>query len=143
MRETVAFCGADITRRANAHRPCRRPDCNLRIDRRAAIHRKRHPEEITAPNPQCPDSISIEEVSRILDAAQQAASEELDWRSGIVDLQKLLGRESSMNARRDLWKNFELVGEYVGSGEQNVALHRLLMEEIARGAIRFRNECTW
>jgi hypothetical protein len=41
-----------------------------------------------------------------------------------------------MNARRELWANFGVVGDYKGSAEQNGDLHRLVMEEIARGAIK-------
>jgi len=100
------------------------------------IHRKNHPEESCPPNPEQPDTLTIEEVSRILDAAQAEATEDLPWRSGIVDLQKLLGNDASMSARRDLWRNFDLAGEYKGTAEQNIELHRLVMEEIAKGAIK-------
>jgi Rad3-related DNA helicase len=100
------------------------------------IHRKNHPAEIPATNPDHPESLSIDEVSRILDAAQAHATEELDWRSGIVDLQKLLGNDASRAARRELWANFGVIGDYTGTAEQNVELHRLVMEEIARGAIK-------
>jgi hypothetical protein len=100
------------------------------------IHRKRHPEDVPVPNPQQPDALSREEVERVLDAAAAQASEKLDWRSGIVDLQKLLGNDSSKAGRGDLWTNFECQGVYAGSAAQNVELHRLVMEEIAKGGIK-------
>jgi hypothetical protein len=100
------------------------------------IRRKNHPEESCPPNPQQPDALSIEEVSRILDAAQGQATEDLDWRSGIVDLQKLLGNDASMKGRREMWVGFGKADDYNGKADENIELHRLVMEEIAKGAIK-------
>jgi len=100
------------------------------------IHRKGHPAEIPATNPDYPSVISIEEVSRALDVAQKDAAEKLDWRSGIVDLQKLLGNNSSRSGRREMWVGFGKADDYTGTAEQNIELHRLVMEEIAKGAIK-------
>lgn len=108
----------------------------LSIRHLVGIHRKKHPQEIPQPNPQAPAALSIEEVSRILDDAEANATEDLAWRGSIVDLQKLLGNDSSMKGRREMWEHFGLDGYYTGTADQNTELHRRVMEEITKGAIK-------
>jgi hypothetical protein len=55
---------------------------------------------------------------------------ELNWRSSIVDLLKLLGIDSSYDNRKAL--ALELGDtRYSGSAEDNIGLHKAVMKELA------------
>jgi hypothetical protein len=75
--------------------------------------------------------MTLREAEEAVTAAAKAQSEPLDPLESIVDLQKAIGRDSSPAARKALWGEFELHGEYTGTAEQNRTLHRCVMEAIA------------
>ena len=57
-------------------------------------------------------------------------ADELNWRSSIVDLLKLLGIDSSYDNRKAL--ALELGDtSYSGSAEDNIGLHKAVMKELA------------
>jgi hypothetical protein len=54
-----------------------------------------------------------------------------NWRTSIVDLLKLLDMDSSLDARRQLGQELGVHAGADGSAEQNIALHRAVMQKLA------------
>lgn len=69
------------------------------------------------------------EVESVLDKVAADDPEKLNWKTSIVDLMKLLGLDSSREARKELWNDLVHEGEYTGSPQQNVKL----MDEVRKG----------
>ena len=59
------------------------------------------------------------------------SSQKLDWRHSIVDLMKLLGIDSSLNARKTLAQELHYTGDTSDSAAMNVWLHRQVMQKLA------------
>lgn len=76
-----------------------------------------------------PAPIPLGDVPAILDAMPGAAS--LNWRTSIVDLLKLLGLDSSLDARKELAKEIMYSNGEPGSAEWNIGLHKQVMSRIA------------
>ena len=53
-----------------------------------------------------------------------------NYRQSIVDLLKLLDLDSSLNARKELAEELNVKAGAPGSAEQNIALHRAVMQAI-------------
>jgi hypothetical protein len=60
-----------------------------------------------------------------------AEGKNLNWRTSIVDLMKLVGMESSLQERKDLAMELGYTGELEGSAEMNMWLHKAVMRELA------------
>ena len=54
-----------------------------------------------------------------------------NYKSSIVDLLKLLDLDSSLNARKELAEELGVNAGEPGSAEQNIALHRAVMDKLA------------
>lgn len=54
-----------------------------------------------------------------------------NWRTSIVDLLKLLDLDSSLNARKTLGEELNVHAGADGSAEQNIALHKAVMQKLA------------
>lgn len=54
-----------------------------------------------------------------------------NWRTSIVDLLKLLGLDSSLDARKELAAELNVQAGAHGSAEQNIALHKAVMRQLA------------
>ena len=54
-----------------------------------------------------------------------------NYQSSIVDLLKLLDLDSSLNARKELAKELNVHVGADGSAEENIALHKAVMEKLA------------
>jgi hypothetical protein len=54
-----------------------------------------------------------------------------NWRTSIVDLLKLLDLDSSLNARKELAQELNVHAGADGSAEENIALHRAVMQKLA------------
>lgn len=54
-----------------------------------------------------------------------------NWRTSIVDLLKLLGLDSSLNARKQLAEELNVHAGADGSAEQNIALQKAVMKALA------------
>ena len=76
------------------------------------------------------------DVEAALTARQQAKGAELNWRSSIVDLMKLLDLDSSLDNRKALATELGFAGALDGSAEMNQWLHRRVMEELARNGAK-------
>jgi Domain of unknown function (DUF3597) len=62
---------------------------------------------------------------------EMTAGKNLNWRTSIVDLMKLVGMESSLQERKDLAMELGYTGELEGSAEMNIWLHKAVMRELA------------
>jgi len=76
-----------------------------------------------------PTAISDVDVDAILSA--EAAGKDLNWRTSIVDLMKLLGIDSSLDNRKELATELGYTGALDGSAEMNIWLHKAVMRELA------------
>jgi hypothetical protein len=78
------------------------------------------------PQPAVLDEVDVEARLNALPGAS-----ELNWRSSIVDLMKLIGIDSSYDNRKQLATEFGNTS-YEGSAEDNIKLHRQTMQELAK-----------
>ena len=67
---------------------------------------------------------------------QAKGNPELNWKSSIVDLMKLLDLDSSLDNRKALATELGYTGALDGSAEMNLWLHRRVMEELAKNGAR-------
>ena len=79
-----------------------------------------------APQPEVLEPVDVEQR---LDAMPGAG--ELNWRSSIVDLLKLVGVDSDYQSRKELANELGNAG-YSGSAEDNILLHRQTMQALAK-----------
>jgi len=63
--------------------------------------------------------------------AQQKGNPDLNWRTSIVDLMKLLDIDSSLDNRKELARELGYTGELNGSAEMNIWLHKATMKQLA------------
>ena len=63
--------------------------------------------------------------------AEMAQGKDLNWRTSIVDLMKLLDIDSSLANRKELAQELGYTGELNGSAEMNIWLHKAVMRELA------------
>lgn len=80
------------------------------------------------PAPVQPQEVDIEAVLVELDGSD---GRDLNWRTSIVDLMKLVGLESSLPERKELAQELGYTGELDGSAEMNIWLHKRVMQELA------------
>jgi 3-oxoacyl-ACP reductase-like protein len=81
--------------------------------------------------PAAPTAITEVDVEAILAQAASESGEDLNWRTSIVDLMKLLDIDSSYANRKEL--AVELGdADYSGTAEENIALHKKVMQELAK-----------
>ena len=80
-----------------------------------------------APAPSQPP-VDIEAVLTNMAAKKGGAG---NWNSSIVDLLKLLDLDSSLDARKELAGELNVHVGADGSAEENVALHKAVMEKLA------------
>ncbi len=76
-------------------------------------------------------SIAVTDVDVAANLAQMAADKDLNWRTSIVDLMKLLGIDSSLANRKELATELGYTGTLDGSAEMNIWLHKATMRELA------------
>ena len=77
------------------------------------------------PTPQSVD------VGAVLENLAQAKGGGGNYKSSIVDLLKLLDLDSSLDARRELAEELNVNAGDHGSAEQNIALHKAVMQKLA------------
>jgi len=76
-----------------------------------------------------PTVIVVDVVAKLDEMAANNA-EDLDWKVSIVDLLKLLGMDSSYGHRKELAAEMGIEG-YEGSAEQNIVLHKIVLQKLA------------
>ena len=85
--------------------------------------------------PQTPtqtQSGSAVDVEQVLEAKlAEKGNPDLNWRTSIVDLMKLLDIDSSLDNRKQLAEELGYTGEKDGSAEMNIWLHKEVMRRLA------------
>jgi Domain of unknown function (DUF3597) len=71
------------------------------------------------------------ELNSILRGRARNSHQKLHWQSSIVDLLKLLDLDSGLYGRELLAKELGVDAGQLGSPAQNMALHKVLMKELA------------
>jgi hypothetical protein len=84
-----------------------------------------------APAAPAPVAMDAVDVAAHLDALAAANTQDLNWKTSIVDLMKLVGMESSLQERKDLAMELGYTGELEGSAEMNMWLHKQVLRELA------------
>lgn len=80
--------------------------------------------------PQQQQQVDVEQV--LGQIAQQKGNPQLNYKSSIVDLMKLLGIDSSLENRKELAQELGYTGELNGSAEMNIWLHKATMKQLAQ-----------
>jgi hypothetical protein len=76
-------------------------------------------------------SAAVGEQDVAANLAQMAEGRNLNWRTSIVDLMKLVGIDSSLDNRKELARELGYTGDLDGSAEMNIWLHKATMRELA------------
>jgi hypothetical protein len=75
-----------------------------------------------------PATVDIEEV---LDGMASHNTQQLNWRTSIVDLMKLVGLDSSIKHRKELAAELGYTGDTNDSAAMNIWLHKAVMKKLA------------
>lgn len=73
--------------------------------------------------------VDVEQV--LADISRQRGNPDLNYKTSIVDLMKLLGIDSSLENRKELAQELGYTGELNGSAEMNIWLHKATMKQLA------------
>lgn len=76
-------------------------------------------------------SLAVADVDVAANLAALAEGKNLNWRTSIVDLMKLLDIDSSLANRKELANELGYTGALDGSAEMNIWLHKATMRELA------------
>ena len=88
------------------------------------------PAPAAAPAPTPPQAVDVEEV--LVGIAEQKGNPNLNYRTSIVDLMKLLDLDSSLDNRKELATELGYTGARDGSAEMNIWLHKAVMRELEK-----------
>lgn len=92
--------------------------------------------------PAAPAPVSLVDVEANLTQKAAAAGQDLNWRTSIVDLMKLLGIDPSLDNRKELAQELGYTGERNGSAEMNIWLHKAVMRELAANGGKVPSDLT-
>lgn len=79
-----------------------------------------------------PQTVDIENV---LEMKSKSVEQDLNWRTSIVDLMKLVNLDPSYENRKELAQEMGRT-DYSGTAEDNIWLHKRVMEELAKNGGR-------
>ncbi|NIJ19683.1 3-oxoacyl-ACP reductase-like protein [Sphingomonas naasensis] len=74
--------------------------------------------------------VDVESVLMVFETERGTA--DLNWRTSIVDLMKLIGLDSSLDNRKELATELGYTGATDGSAEMNLWLHKAVMRELEK-----------
>ena len=83
----------------------------------------------TTPQSGAGQSVDVEQV--LTAKLAEKGNPDLNWRTSIVDLMKLLDIDSSLDNRKELATELGYSGDKDGSAEMNIWLHREVMRRLA------------
>ena len=66
-----------------------------------------------------------------MDQLAGKATQQLNWRTSIVDLMKLINLDSSLAARKELAQELHYTGDMNDSASMNIWLHKQVMIKLA------------
>jgi len=72
------------------------------------------------------------DVEEVLTNMQKQSGQQLNWRTSIVDLLKLLNLDSSLQARKELAAELHYTGDTNDSASMNIWLHKQVMNKLAQ-----------
>ena len=75
--------------------------------------------------------VTAVDVAAILDKMASENTQKLNWKHSIVDLMKLVGMESSLEARRELAADLKYSGDTKDTATMNIWLHKEVMKKLA------------
>lgn len=85
-----------------------------------------------APAPTPADTTAPVDVAQVLaDISTSKGNPDLNYKTSIVDLMKLLGLDSSLDNRQQLATELGYTGDKDGSAEMNIWLHKEVMRQLA------------
>ena len=87
------------------------------------------PTAAPAPTSQGQEPVDVEQV--LTGIAASKGNPDLNWRTSIVDLMKLLDMDSSLTNRKELATELGYTGELDGSAEMNMWLQKEVMRQLA------------
>ena len=79
--------------------------------------------------PQQQQQVDVEQVLQQI--SQEKGNPQLNYKTSIVDLMKLLGIDSSLDNRKELAKELGYTGQLDGRAEMNIWLHKATMKQLA------------
>lgn len=85
----------------------------------------------SAPTPAAPAAAPAAPVDVEANLTAKAQGKDLNWRTSIVDLMKLLDIDSSLANRKELAQELGYTGALDGSAEMNIWLHKATMRKLA------------
>lgn len=71
------------------------------------------------------------DVEAVLEGLKAKNGQNLNWRTSIVDLMKLVGMDSGLQHRKDLAKELGYTGSTDDSASMNIWLHKQVMQRLA------------
>ena len=80
------------------------------------------------------------DVAAIMDDLAGKASQQLNWRTSIVDLMKLINLDSSLTARKELAQELHYAGDMNDSASMNIWLHKQVMIKLAENGGKVPDE---
>ena len=86
----------------------------------------------TAPAPTTQPTAQVDVEQVLKDIATSKGNPDLNYKTSIVDLLKLLGIDSSLDNRKELAAELGYAGAKDGSAEMNIWLHKAVMRELAK-----------
>ncbi|MGU3392248.1 DUF3597 domain-containing protein [Sphingomonas sp. M1A8_2b] len=85
-----------------------------------------------APTPQAAPAAAPVDVEAVLSGIAAKRGSDLNWRTSIVDLMKLLDLDSSLDNRKELATELGYTGAKDGSAEMNMWLIKAVMRELEK-----------
>jgi len=80
------------------------------------------------------------DIEAVMTGMASQNSQKLDWRHSIVDLMKLLGLDSGLQARRELAQELGYTGDAADSAAMNIWLHKQVMRKLAENGGKVPDE---
>jgi len=80
------------------------------------------------------------DVEAVLSDLASRNSQQLNWRTSIVDLLKLLDLDSSLDARQELARELDYSGDTNDSAAMNLWLHKQVMQKLAENGGKVPDE---
>lgn len=83
-----------------------------------------------SPQP-APEPMASVDLEKVMEEKAAQAGQKLNWRTSIVDLMKLLGIDSGLEARKELARELGYTGDMSDSATMNIWLHKQVMKKVA------------
>jgi hypothetical protein len=102
---------------------------------------------VESPSSRSPVAIAMQEQQQIdvVDVMTKMAEknpENLNWRTSIVDLMKLVGLDSSLSARKELARELDFNGDTSDTASMNIWLHKQVMTKISENGGKVPQDLT-